>query len=177
MPNSQSYSDEYILGGNVTFSAENVEIGTTQQASAKNNNREFITSFEQVGKAKGIYALNVGEKYEGYLPGSIFVEDFTNVRPFEAYLTTAEAAASFSRQFGGGTTGIETIPLKAVNGIKVWANGSTLNIQSDKARRIQVFSTMGMLVRNENVEAGEILTITNLPSGIYIVNNKKVAVR
>lgn len=177
MPNSQSYSDEYILGGNVTFSAENVEISTTQQASAKNNNREFITSFEQVGKAKGIYALNVGEKYEGYLPGSIFVEDFTNVRPFEAYLTTAEAAASFSRQFGGGTTGIETIPLKAVNGIKVWANGSTLNIQSDKARRIQVFSTMGMLVRNENVEAGEILTITNLPSGIYIVNNKKVAVR
>lgn len=177
MPNSQSYSDEYILGGNVTFSAENVEIGTTQQASAKNNNREFITSFEQVGKAKGIYALNVGEKYEGYLPGSIFVEDFTNVRPFEAYLTTAEAAASFSRQFGGGTTGIETIPLKAVNGIKVWVNGSTLNIQSDKARRIQVFSTMGMLVRSENIEAGEILTITNLPSGIYIVNNKKVAVR
>lgn len=177
MPNSQSYSDEYILGGNVTFSAENVEIGTTQQASAKNNNREFIISFEQVGKAKGIYALNVGEKYEGYLPGSIFVEDFTNVRPFEAYLTTAEAAASFSRQFGGGTTGIETIPLKAVNGIKVWANGSTLNIQSDKARRIQVFSTMGMLVRSEKVEAGETLTITNLPSGIYIVNNKKVAVK
>lgn len=177
MPNSQSYSDEYILGGNVTFSAENVEIGTTQQASAKNNNREFVTSFEQVDKTNGIYALNVGEKYEGYLPGSIFVENFMNVRPFEAYLTTAEAAARFSREFGGGTTGIESIPLKEVNGIKVWANGSTLNIQSDKTHRIQVFSTMGMLVRSEHVEAGETLTITNLPSGIYIVNNKKVAVR
>lgn len=109
--------------------------------------------------------------------GSIFADNYRDVKPFEAYLTTAQAAQAFSLQFGGGVTGIDNLPVKNVEGVKAWTNGSTLFIQSDKARKVMVFSTMGMLVRSENVEAGETLTITNLPSGIYIVNNKKVAVR
>ena len=177
MPNSMSYSDEYILKGNVTFSATNAAINATAGNSIKNDYREFITTFEQIAKGDGIYALNVGEEYQGYRPGSIFADNYKDVKPFEAYLTTAQAAQAFSLQFGGGVTGIDNLPVKNVEGVKAWTNGSTLFIQSDKARKVMVFSTMGMLVRSENVEAGETLTITNLPSGIYIVNNKKVAVR
>ena len=178
MPNSQSYSDEYILGGKVTFAASDVNIEATEQASTKNNSREFVTSFEQIGKQNGVYALNVGQEYQGYLPGSIFAENFMDVRPFEAYLTTAEAAARFYSLFSNGmTTGIEQIPTKEIGGLKAWANGSTLYVLSDKARTVQVFSTMGMLVRNIKVEAGETQQITDLPVGIYIVNKKKVAVK
>lgn len=179
MPNSQSYSDEYILGGNVTFSANDVNIEATEQASTKNNSREFVTSFEKIEKTNGIYALNVGQEYQGYLPGSIFAENFTAVKPFEAYLTTAEAAARFYSFFGNGnaTTGIEMIPAKEINGVKAWANGSTLYILSDKARHVQVFSTTGMLVKNVEAKAGETTAITSLPSGIYIVNKKKVVVK
>ncbi len=179
MPNSQAYSDEYILGGKVTFAASDVNIEATEQASTKNNSREFVTSFEQIGKQNGVYALNVGQEYQGYLPGSIFTENFVDVKPFEAYLTTAEAAAKFSRFFNhdDSTTSIDDIPIKQMAGLNVWTNGSTLYIQSDKARTVQVFSTTGMLVKSVKVEAGEIQQITSLPAGIYIVNKKKVAVR
>ena len=179
MPNSQSYSDEYILGGNVTFSGSDVTIEATEQAKTRNNSREFITSFEQIGKSTGIYALNVGKEYEGYRPGSIFAEDFIDLKPFEAYLTTAEAAAKFRSFFGGddSTTGINALPTKEISGVKVWTNGSTLNIASDTSRRMQVFSTAGMLVKTVEVEAGVTTSISDLPSGIYIVNKKKVAIQ
>ncbi len=179
MPNSQAYSDEYILGGKVTFSASDVNIEATEQASTKNNSREFVTSFEQIGKQNGVYALNVGQEYQGYRPGSIFTENFVDVKPFEAYLTTAEAAAKFSSFFNhdDSTTGIDDIPTKQMAGLNVWTNGSTLYIRSDKARTVQVFSTTGMLVKSVKIEASEIQQITSLPAGIYIVNKKKVAVR
>lgn len=179
MPNSQAYSDEYILGGKVTFAASDVNIEATEQASTKNNSREFVTSFEQIGKQNGVYALNVGQEYQGYRPGSIFAENFVDVKPFEAYLTTAEAAAKFSRFFNydDSTTSIDDIPTKQMAGLNVWTNGSTLYIRSDKARTVQVFSTTGMLVKSVEIEAGEIQQITSLPAGIYIVNKKKVAVR
>ena len=179
MPNSQSYSDEYILGGKVTFAATDVAIAATEPASTKNNSREFATNFEQLAKATGVYALNVGQEYQGYRPGSIFAEDFMAVKPFEAYLTTAEAAARFYAAFnnGNGTTGIDQLPTKEVSGVDVWTNGATLYIQSDKARRILVFSTTGMLVKAIDVEADETTSVTDLTSGIYIVNKKKVAIK
>ena len=39
--------------------------------------------------------------------------------------------------------------------------------------KIMVFSTMGMLMKTVAVEAGETASVSDLPSGIYIVNNKK----
>ena len=40
-----------------------------------------------------------------------------------------------------------------------------------------VFSTTGMLMKTVAVEAGETVSVSDLPSGIYIVNNKKVAIK
>lgn len=177
MPNSQAYSDEYILSGKVTFAATNAMVSATTAASSKNESREFVACYNQTEKAEGIYALNVGEEYLGYRPGSIFAENFKQVKPFEAYLTTAQAAQTFSRQFGSSTTGIGMIPLKPVYGLKAWSHGSTLYLQSDKARCVMVFNTMGMLMKKVDVEAGETTAVTDLPSGIYIVNNKKIAIK
>ena len=177
MPNSQAYSDEYILSGKVTFAATNAMVSATTAASSKNESREFVACYNQTEKAEGIYALNVGEEYLGYRPGSIFAENFKQVKPFEAYLTTAQAAQTFSRQFGSSTTGIGMIPLKPVYGLKAWSHGSTLYLQSDKVRSVMVFNTMGMLMKKVDVEAGGTTAVTDLPSGIYIVNNKKMAIK
>lgn len=179
MPNSQSYSDEYILGGKVIFAATDVAIAATEPANTKNNSREFVTNFEQLAKATGVYALNVGQEYQGYRPGSIFAEDFMAVKPFEAYLTTAEAAARFSRYFhrDDSATGIDDIPTKQVADLNVWTSGSSIYIQSGKSCRVQIFSITGMLVKSIDVAAGETVTVSGMPSGIYVVNKKKVTVR
>lgn len=179
MPNSEYYADDYILGGNVTFSGNNVTVSATNAQSVKNESREFVPCYEFTEKNDGIYSLNVDTEYESYRPGSLFVENFLDINPFEAYLKMPQNfSRSFASIFGNEeTTGIDNIPTKQLAGLNAWANGSTLYIQSDKARRVLIFSTSGMLVKAVNVEAGETSSITDLPSGIYIVNKKKVAIK
>jgi len=179
MPNSEYYADDYILGGNVTFSGNNVTVSATNAQSVKNESREFVPCYEFTEKNEGIYSLNVDTEYESYRPGSLFVENFLDINPFEAYLKMPQNFNnSFASIFGNEeTTGIDNIPTKQLTGINTWVTGSTLNIQSDKARRVLIFNTTGMLVKAVNVEAGVTTSISDLPTGIYIVNKKKVAIQ
>ena len=178
MPNSEYYSDDYILGGNVTFSAENATIAVTHNEMESNGQKEFVSNFEQLDTQNGIYALNVGESYQDYKPGSVFVNDAFAVHPFQAYIQdVTTSAARIMPIFDDTTTGIETIPLKQVTGLAVWSDGSTLMIRSDISRWVYVFSAQGTLVKSLKVEAGETEAIENLPQGIYIVNQKKVAIK
>ncbi len=178
MPNSEYYSDDYILAGNVTFSAENVTVGVTHSEVESNGQKGFVSNFEKLPHEDGIYALNVGESYQEYKPGSVFVSDAFDVHPFQAYIQNITSTASRCLSiFDNATTVIESIPLKQVVGLDVWSEGSTLYIRSDVSRWVNVFSVKGMLVKTMKVEAGEILHITDLSSGIYIVNQKKVVVK
>lgn len=179
MPNSEYYADDYILGGKVTFEGNNVTVSATTAQTVKNDSREFVPCYELTEASTGLYSLNVGKEYESYRPGSVFVENFQDVNPFEAYLkvTTNYSNAALSIFGDEETTGIDEIPTKQLAGLNAWVSGSTLYIQSDKARRVLVFSTMGVLVKAVNVEAGETATVNDLPSGIYIVNKKKVAIK
>lgn len=179
MPNSEYYADDYILGGKVTFTGDNVTVSATSSQTAKNDSREFVPCYEWTPKAMGIYTLNVNEEYENYRPGSLFVENLLDVKPFEAYLKTVNNYSISTLSIFGDeeTTGIDNIPTKQLAGINAWAEGSTLYISSDAARRVPVFNTSGMLVKSVSVEAGETTSITDLPSGIYIVNKKKVALQ
>lgn len=178
MPNSEYYSDDYILGGNVTFSAENATIAVTHNEMQSNGQKEFVSNFEQLEQQDGIYALNVGESYQDYKPGSVFVNDAFAVHPFQAYIQNATTTASRCLSvFDSTTTGIEQIPMKQVAGLDAWAEGNTLMIRSDISRWVYVFSAKGMLVKTLKVEAGETEAIENLPQGIYIVNQKKVAIK
>lgn len=178
MPNSEYYADDYILGGNVTFSAENATIAVTHNEMQSNGQKEFVSNFEQLEQQDGIYALNVGESYQDYKPGSVFVNDAFNVHPFQAYIQNVTTTASRCLSvFDSTTTGIEHIPMKQVAGLDAWAEGNTLMIRSDISRWVYVFSAKGMLVKTLKVEAGETEAIENLPQGIYIVNQKKVAIK
>ena len=178
MPNSEYYADDYILAGNVTFSAENATIAVTHNETESNGQKDFVSNFEQLASQDGIYALNVGEAYQDYKPGSVFVNDAFEVRPFQAYIrNVTNTAARCLSIFDQATTGLERIPMKQVSGLDAWAESSTLYIHSDITRWVNVFSAKGMLVKTLKVEAGETETIENLPSGIYIVNQKKVAIK
>lgn len=178
MPNSEYYSDEYILAGKVTFSAENASIGVTRNEVESNGQKDFVSNFEQLSQQDGVYALNVGEAYQDYKPGSVFVSDAFVVHPFQAYIQNVTTTASRCLAvFDETTTAIESIPMKQVAGLEAWSVGKTLYIHSDITRWVNIFSTKGMLIKTVKIAAGETESIESLPSGVYIVNQKKIAIK
>lgn len=177
MPNSEYYADDYILAGHVTFSAENATVGVTRNEVESNGQKDFVSNFEQMASQDGIYALNVGEAYQDNKPGSVFVNDAFEVHPFQAYIqNVTNTAARCLSIFDQTTTGLDRIPMKQVAGLDAWAENGTLYVRSEVSRWVNVFSAKGMLVKTLRVEAGNTEAIENLPSGIYIVNQKKVAI-
>ena len=162
MPNDSKYDQEYILSGDVTFSATNAQVYQTESLTKPySNGKTFVPAFAVVNSSSSVYALNVSNNLtsnnSSYDAGSRFISNLRNVYPFEAYMTTSSSAArTLSIEFEDGTTGIEEIPL---------------NGQSNKV--VKVYTLTGILVfsahQNDFTEKWN-----NLPSGVYIVNGQKM---
>lgn len=89
MPNSDNYSDEYILSGKVTFEGINVTVkGSDELVTASKGDNLFVPNF-QVTPKNSCMALNVGEVYNGHPEGSLFALGLRNARPFESYVTNS----------------------------------------------------------------------------------------
>ena len=131
MPNSVVYPSEYNQGGNVTFSATDVVVPITEQRGTSGNNRMLIPTTTSVAKSPDIYAINRNASYENNPEGSIFVADYREVRPFEAYVKHPAGGARYftlSDFTEGDVTGIETIELPQWNGDNWWTlDGRKLN--------------------------------------------------
>jgi hypothetical protein len=84
MPNNL-YSEEYNLNGEVTFSAENVEL-SWEPIVSKGATFSMYPTYETVSPARGIYVLNSDYWVNGYDYGSVFVHSSIDVNPFEAYI-------------------------------------------------------------------------------------------
>ena len=159
MPNNDEYGDEYILGGRVTFSAKNVVITTSSGNAVSLGNRTFVPTYQRVDKSDNVYALNVGEAYGDSPAGSVFVANYREVRPFEAYsvhTNNASRIISVSSLGGGDATGIKDI---------LSADGDAAD-----STMVKVYSLSGTLIkqgpRNE--------VLRGLPRGLYIINGKKI---
>ena len=158
MPNSDAYTAEFNLNGRVTFSSQNVEVPQTQTNVVEthdinNNMVMFVPCFQSQAAEAQVYALNVGEQYNSYAEGSVFVANYRNIRPFEAF--TVHHGNGPAPQFipvsdmNGGLTGIEEVRCKMADGRSgVWYD---LN-----GRQLQQKPTKG---------------------GVYILNGKKVVLR
>ena len=150
----------------------------TRNEVESNGQKDFVSNFEQLSQQDGVYALNVGEAYQDYKPGSVFVSDAFVVDPFQAYIQNVTTTASRCLAvFDEATTAIESIPMKQVVGLEAWSEGKTLHIHSDITRWVNIFSTKGMLIKTVKIAAGETESIESLPSGVYIVNQKKIAIK
>jgi hypothetical protein len=160
MPNSSAYDEEYILAGNVTFSASNATVATTTIVSVTAGNKWFVPAFSIVEKNVAVYALNVTNDlvtdHGSYDAGSRFVSNLREVYPFEAYMTTSSSGAPYlSIEFDNATTGIDEIPTRS-------ASDETIVIYSLSGQKI-------VTCKQADFEASWL----NLPSGVYIVNGKK----
>ena len=157
MPNNPKlYMPEYNIAGKVTFSSTNVTVAVTNPIKKEGAGITFVPSFQNVDKSPSVFAINKNEVYNGYVEGSIFVSDYREVRPFEAYTLHADASRSIialSELFANIETGIGIIE-----------NGSDF---------VKVYNLSGQLVASG--KRGE--TIKKLPKGVYIINNKKVVVK
>jgi hypothetical protein len=159
MPNNDDYGDEYILGGRVTFSAANVVITTSDGNSVSQGKRTFVPTYQSVTKAENVYALNVGESYDENPEGSVFVANYRDVRPFEAYSVHTNAAVrifSVAGIAGGEATGITDGQINSEN-----VQGTGV---------VRVYSISGSLVKQGSRDE----VLRSLPKGLYIIDGKKI---
>ena len=157
MPNNDAYGDEYIQGGRVTFTAQNVQISTSRGVTVSQSDRRFVPTYQIVAASADVYALNVGQTYEGNAEGSVFVSNLRDVRPFEAYsihVGSKTRTISLSSLGGGDATGISNTQL----------DGESAN------EIVKVHTLSGIFLKQG--PRGEVLR--NLPKGVYIINGKKV---
>ena len=113
MPNSSEYPGEYILAGNVTFSAENAPIPETEPEMDESVDRAMAPAFQRMEADEYIYALNVGEPRGSHPEGSVFEKNYREVRPFEAFTKhfgdNGSRFMSIADMLDGGVTGIEEL--------------------------------------------------------------------
>ena len=165
MPNHEKYFEDYILAGNVTFSAQNAMVKTSENMTMPTcNDKTFRPCFAKTAQS-GVYAINAVNSWVtntgGYKEGSVFVEGLRPVLPFEAYMTTNAAnAKGIIPIFETQPTAIREIPMQDMRGVK----------------GVKVYNLNGQLVLwSEDMTREEALK--RLPAGFYIMNGKKVTVK
>ena len=157
MPNNGRYPADYNQAGNVTFSANNVVVPMTEQREMSGNNRMLIPTTMRVAQSPSVYAINRNASYENNPEGSIFVADYREVRPFEAYVEHTNGARFISLDdlSEGDVTDIQAIH----------------DIAS--ADVVKVYNLSGVLLKTGKRQE----VMSQLPKGIYIVNGVKVVVK
>jgi len=157
MPNNGRYPADYNQAGNVTFSANNVVVPMTEQREMSGNNRMLIPTTMRVAQSPSVYAINRNASYENNPEGSIFVADYREVRPFEAYVEH--------------TNGARFISLDDLS------EGDVTNIQAihdiASADVVKVYNLSGVLLKTGKRQE----VMSQLSKGIYIVNGVKVVVK
>jgi hypothetical protein len=155
MPNNEYYRESYRLYGNVTFSANNVKVKKTEEATAVSAaGKTLVPNFRSQSANNEVFALNVVNDYNsetaGAAAGSQFVRQLRNVHPFEAYMTA------------NNTTRGDVIPLFEEYATRI---GATLN---DKGEMIndKWYSFDGRKLEEKPTR-----------KGVYIMNGKKVVIR
>lgn len=198
MPNNVEYSDECILGGNVTFSASDAwvestnvfrrEGGSDWYANFGYGNVErydyvdydsirIYSNYEYLEPSEERSTINVGEAYGEYNPGSVFVPGVFGCKPFEAYIEYEQKEADGAPRrgpvvaIGENTTGIKSIPARYADD-EVYSDGGKLYIYSDVEKDMPLYNVTGQLVKVVRLHVGENV-VEGLHSGTYIVKGKK----
>ena len=158
----------------VTFvSVDNATVAVTDdalaaQASTVNNNYSYTGALinEAIGSN---YVLDAdGEKFEK--SGELV--------PFRAYMTCTSGATPHHILIGSAVQDEEPMEEILQRGLKIWGKGETIYIEStlEYEAVVTVYGLSGQLVRRVTVKPMSKEAVPVSSRGVYIVNNKKVAV-
>ena len=176
MPNWEGYQDFYNITGDVVFSAQDAKVEVTEIQPVVSGAHRFYPAFQMQTKNDSIYALNQ-EIVNDNAPGSIFVNNSRDIRPFEAYFTTTGSAAARRAlsisDLMEGTTAIADIPETLR---RIYSNNDVIYIESVTNGICSVYAVSGQLMRNVALKQG-LNTVEGLSKGIYIVNGQKIMVK
>lgn len=173
MPNNEHYADEYVLAGNVTFEGSNVKVlASSDLKYGSKGDKTFVPNFMNMDKDECM-TLNVGEIYEGYAMGSMFVQGLRNASPFEAYVTMDGLRSKALRQvffIGGTETGMETVELDDVS-IKVGVHDVLVSgtIAGDV---LTLYNVNGGIMRN-TIAHDDTIYMKDLPAGTFVMVVKR----
>ena len=176
MPNNEAYSDEYILEGEVTFSAENAEVVNSYELNnGTMGEYSMVPNYLYRQKDNKLMALNVYESYNGYSEGSIFVSELRDIKPFEAYITSEEVVpgANFSID-RPGTTGLDDMP-QMYKGTKIYSKNGKLYIYSNGDGEMRLYNAGGQLYKVLILHDG-LNEISDISKGVYFSRGIKVIV-
>ena len=151
MPNSRSYRNDYNLTGDVTFSAENIQVPKTPTF-----NGALIPAFAPVTKSSSVKALNNANYSGGYDPGSRFIPNLRDVHPFEAYMTGSSSRGIVEIYFDDGTTDMLDVLFSA-----------------DEPHEVIIHTLSGQQVARIT-QHGFDTVWQQLPKGVYVINGKKM---
>ncbi len=156
-------------GTEVAFSATNVSFTATPETLADG---VFIGTLKGIpaGGLTGCFALRSDGTGFGRANATAYVT------PFRGYIDASVSSANVLRiEHGAETTGIGNVCAEDLS-IDVSQPGCCTVTAGSKAAEVNIYAASGCRIATAALSAGVSKTF-NLPSGIYIVNNKKVIVK
>ena len=190
MPNNRAYPEANNITGNVRFSAENsagVLLVPTEGVlqSSEGANYSLVPTYATVEKSEQVYSLNESSSYfdgnKDYPAGSVFIRNYADVAPFQAYVQTKAAPASAPRLYsiggdGGSITGIGSMILTPDRATKAYSENGILYIESNAVRTIPIYDASGRTIRVIEAQEGR-NEVNGLAEGIYFLEGQKVMVK
>lgn len=190
MPNNRAYPEANNITGNVRFSAENgagVLLAPTEGAlqSSEGANYSLVPTYATVEKSEQVYSLNETSSYfdgnKDYPAGSVFIRNYADVAPFQAYVQTKAAPASAPRLYsiggdGGSITGIGSMILTPDRATRAYSTNGILYIESNAVRTIPIYDASGRTIRVIEAREGH-NEVNGLAEGIYFLEGQKVMVK
>lgn len=163
MPNNRKYTDMYNLSGTVTFSSTNVTVSSTTDYNLKTVTYDgaVFTPNYMLYSSSNSYALNVDNDYvtnsDSSKPGSVFINSYRTIYPFEARFDTKSNARKIEIIFAEDEkTDIDDVIFSPNDG-----------------KEVKIYSLSGHMVGRASQKDFESIW-SALPKGVYIVDGKKL---
>ena len=157
MPNNTVYPSAYNQAGSVTFASSNVTVPRTEPREAFGANVILMPAFQNQPAGPDIFTLNVGVARDSYAEGSVFISNYSDVRPFQAYVHHSNQAR--------GTDDIQFIPLTSIGG------------GDDTTAIMEIIQPAANGTGDWYSLDGRKLSSKPTQKGVYIQNGKKIVIK
>jgi len=157
MPNNTVYPSAYNQAGSVTFASSNVTVPRTEPREAFGANVILMPAFQNQPAGPDIFTLNVGAARDSYAEGSVFISNYSDVRPFQAYVRHSSQAR--------GTDDIQFIPLTSIGG------------GDDTTAIMEIIQPAANGTGDWYSLDGRKLSSKPTQKGVYIQNGKKIVIK